>query len=292
MSVDTLRDKIRKTKNPIIVDFSLGKAMLPSHLLEKHTTPANAYGCFCREIMGRLKGMVPGVRFSFAAFSAMGTDGLRVLSETLQAAGDMGFYTFLDAPLILSPAMAEEMAEAVFENDAIYPCDGVIISAYPGSECIKPFLPYCNQNKKSLFCVVRTSNKSGAELQDLVTGSRLVHAAAADLVNRFGAENVGKSGYSQVGVLAGASSAQSLKNLRTKYPRLFLLVDDLDYSCCNAKNCAEAFDRFGFGAAVCAGTSVTCAWRSAQAAETEFAEQAAAAADRIKRNMNRYITIL
>ena len=73
MSVDTLRDKIRKTKNPIIVDFSLGKAMLPSHLLEKHTTPANAYGCFCREIMGRLKGMVPGVRFSFAAFSARST---------------------------------------------------------------------------------------------------------------------------------------------------------------------------------------------------------------------------
>lgn len=292
MSIDVLQEKIRKLKSPVVVDFSVPKSALPPLLLEQESDPATAYGRFCRELLQKLKGTVPAVRFSFAAFSSLSADGLRELAQTLQTAKGLGFYTILDAPLILSPHMAEAVAQSVFGGDACYPCDGLIISAYPGSDCIKPFLPSCNTEKKDLFCVVRTSNKSSAELQDLMTGSRLVHGAAADLVNRFGQDNVGKLGYARVAVLAGASSAQSLKNLRTKYPRLFLLIDDLDYSCCNAKNCVSGFDRFGYGAAVCVGETVTCAWQTAQTDGADFAEQAASAAERVRKNLTRYVTIL
>ena len=148
------------------------------------------------------------------------------------------------------------------------------------------------EGKKDLYCVVRTSNKSAPEIQDLLSGSRLVHLAAADQINRFGAELTGKFGYARVGVMAGANSADSLKNLRTKYPRLFLLVDDMDYSGCNAKNCSYAFDKFGHGAAVCAGPTITMAWKNAQSDGSDYLEQALAAAERMKKNLTRYITIL
>ena len=292
MSFDILQEKIRKMKNPSVVDLALGAADLPEHLLAEEGSGAKAYARFCRELLEMLKGTVPAVRLGFTAFALLGPEGLDALTETLKLSKNLGYYTVLEAPFVLSPMMAAATAEAVFGPEALYPCDGLILNAYPGSDVIKPFLPYCKDGKKDLFLVVRTSNKSAPEIQDLLSGSRLVHAAAADIINRFGADNVGKSGYARVAILAGASSVESLRNLRAKYPRLFLLLDDMDYSGCNAKNCSYAFDKFGHGAAVCAGPTITCAWKQGESDGSDYLDQAAAAAERMKKNLTRYTTVL
>lgn len=292
MSMDVLQEKIRKLKNPSVVDLALNISDLPPHLTAQEGSGAKAYGRFCRELLSALKGAVPAVRVGFTAFALLGPEGLTELSGVLRSAKEQGYYVVLEAPYILSPMMAAASAEAIFGVDSIYPCDGLIISAYPGSDCVKPFLPYVKEGKKDLFVVVRTSNKSAPEIQDLLTGSRLVHTAAADLINRFGEEHRGKCGYSRVSILAGANSAGSLHNLRVKYPGLFLLIDDMDYSGCNAKICANGFDKFGHGAAVCAGPTVTMAWKQAESDGTDYIEQAAAAAERMKKNLTRYTTIL
>lgn len=292
MSIDVLQDKIRKLKNPSMIDLALKTSDLPSHLITQEGSAAKAYGRFCREVMETLKGTVPAVRVSFTAFALLGGEGMNALTAVLNAAKEQGYYVALEAPYVISPMMAEAVAEAVFGAKAVYPCDGLIVSGYAGSDVIKPFLPYVKGEKKDLFPVVRTSNKSAPEIQDLLTGTRLVHAAAADLMNRFGADNVGRSGFARVSIVAGASSAQSLKNLRAKYPRLFLLLDDMDYSCCNAKICCDAFDKFGHGAVVCAGPTVTAAWQQAESDGSDYLDHVKAAAERMKKNLTRYVTIL
>ncbi len=292
MSIDVLQDKIRKTKNPSVVDLALVGSDIPSHLLAEEGSVPKAYGRFCRELLEKLKGTIPAVRVGFTAFAVLGPEGLAEMMAVMKSAKNMGYYVLLEAPYILSPMMSAATAQATFGDDAIYPCDGLIVTAYPGSDVIKPFLPYVTDGKKDLFCVVRTSNKSAPELQDLLSGSRLVHLAAADQINRFGAEITGKFGYARVGVVAGANSADSLKNLRTKYPRLFLMVDDMDYSGCNAKNCSFAFDKFGNGAAVCAGPTITQAWKTAETDGSDYLEQALAAAERMKKNLTRYTTVM
>ena len=105
-------------------------------------------------------------------------------------------------------------------------------------------------------------------------------------------EAVGKLGYSRIGALTAASSAESLRSLRGKYPRVFFLVDGYDSPSANAKNCSYAFDRLGHGAVVCAGETITCAWKQAQSDGGDFLEQAVAAAERMKKNLTRYVTIL
>ena len=284
MSIDILQEKIRKMKNPSMVDLSLNISDLPPHLLAEEQDAAKAYGRFCRETLEKLAGLVPAVRVGFAAFAVMGADGITVLTDVLREASRRSFYVVLEAPYVLSPMMASGVAESAFGENAVYPCDGLIISSYPGSDVIKPFLPYVKDGKKDLFPVVRTSNKTGSELQDLLTGSRLVHAAAADLINRFGSDNIGKNGYARIGAVAGGNSAQSLQFLRSKYSRLFLLVDDIDYSACNAKICANAFDKFGHGAVVCAGPTITSAWKEAESDGRDYLEYALAAAERMKKN--------
>lgn len=293
MSIDILQDKIRKTKNPSMIDLTLPIGDLPPHLLEEEGSKAKAYGRFCRELIGQLKAFVPALRISFTPFAILGMDGLAELHSVLKAAASAGYYVALEAPEILSPMMAQSVAESVFGGDEnLWPCDGLIVSSYLGTDCMKPFLPYCAENKKDLFCIIRTSNKSAPELQDLMTGSRLVYTAAADLVNRFGGDSVGKCGYARVAAMAGGSSVESLRTLRSKYPRLFLMIDDIDYSGCNAKNCAAAFDKFGHGAVACMGPTVTAAWKQTDSDGLDYLTHATAAAERMKKNLTRYTTVL
>lgn len=288
MAIDILQEKIRKLKNPSAVELALPLNDLPPEF----SPGAQDYGAFCRQLLEGLRDMVPAVRVSFAAFALLGAEGMEQLKKTLETAATLDYYVLLDAPEIASPGMAAVTAETLLGEDSGFCCDGLIISGYAGSDIIKPFLPYCKKGKKDLFVIARTANKSAPEIQDLLAGSRLVHAAAADHVNRYGTGTEGKYGYTQVGVLAAASSAQSLRTLRTKYPRLFLLVDGYDYPNSNAKNCANAFDKFGHGGLVCGGTGITCAWKQAESDGSDWLSHAQAAAERMKKNLTRYVTIL
>ena len=289
MSIDVLQTKIRKLKNPAMVNLTMNPADLPQQLLEQGA--AAGYGAFCRALLNALKGIVPAVRVSATPFVLLGADGLKELAQVLRTASESGYYVALEAPQILSPGMAAMTAETILGEDSDWPCDGLIIEGYLGSDIVKPFLPFCKAGK-DVFCVVRTSNKSAPEIQDLLTGTRLVHAAAADLYNRFSDKCVGKSGYSRVAIMAGAGSAESLKTLRMKYPKLFMLVDDLDYPGCNAKVCSNAFNKFGHGAVCCSGSAITMAWKNAGTDGQDYVDQAVAAAERMKNNLTRYTNIL
>ena len=290
MSIDRLHNRIRKLKNPSVLDFSIQPDMLPSHLLQQEGSVAKAYGRFCQELMLELKDQIPAVRFSFGIFSMLGREGLELLYKLLHVAADLGYYVMLDSPEILSPLAAEWTVRTLCAEDIC--CDAFIISPYIGSDAVKPFLPYCKDGSTTLFAVVRSPNKSASELQDLLSGTRQVHTAAADMISRHGETVLGKCGYGRIGALVSAGSPEILRSLRGKYPRTFLLVDGLDYPSGNAKNCSFAFDRFGHGAVVCAGTSITAAWKESGSDGEHYLEYAKQAAERIKRNLTRYITIL
>ena len=288
MSVDVLQEKIRKLKNPSVLELALPLSDLPPHFSQD----AAGYGAFCAALLEGMKDVAGAVRVSFAAFALLGQEGIDQLQKILRIASGLEYYVILDAPEVASPMMAKITVEKLLGEESLFPCDGVVISCYAGSDILKAFLPYCKKGKKDLFVVARTGNKSAAEIQDLLAGSRLVHMAAVDHVNRFGGDSEGRFGYTQVGVLAAASSADSLRSLRSKYPRLFLLVDGYDYPNANAKNCSFAFDRFGHGAAVCGGTAITCAWKKAESDGSDWLDHSLAAAERMKKNLTRYVTIL
>lgn len=291
MSIDFLHEKIRKLKNPLIVDLSIQEELLPPHLMEQEGEFAKAYPRFCRELLEALAGVVPGVRFSFDAFALLGAEGLSQLKGLLIRAGELGFYTLLDGPQILSPWAADRAASMLTGDE--YPCQGMIISPYIGSDSIKPFVPACTKKDKDLFIVVRSANKSASELQDLLTGKRLVQGAAAELVNRFGESIFTKCNYSRICAVGSAGAADSLRNLRSQYKHMFLLVDGLDYPSGNMKNASFAFDRLGYGAAISAGPTVTAAWRDAENTNGEaYIDHALQASERIKKNLQRYVTIL
>lgn len=275
MAIDTLQSKIRKLKNPTMLAFSWDSGWVPEGLGYE-----NAAG----SVLEALKDTLSAVRFSTSSFALGGPEALELQQRLMAKARAMGYYVAMDMPGTVTPE--EGSAAGLLANG--WEADALIVSAWAGSDGWKGLLPLCKEGK-DIFVVVRSANRSAPELQDLITGGRLVHLAAADQVRRSGLELVGKYGYSAVGAVTSATAADINRNLRSKYQGLFLLVDGYDYRGGNGKNCSYAFDKLGHGAAVCAGSSILSAWKEG---EDTLEEAARKAAQRMKKNILNYIQIL
>ena len=290
MSIDKLQSKIRKMKCPVALDMFMPESHVPSAYFNTCDGFLSAYVCYVTDLLNTLHTVVPAVRLSFAMLSAYGLEGAKALSDLLHTAKKLGYYVFLDIPEALSRQSAKHLAKVFMDENANWVFDALVVSSYIGSDGIAPYVVELKKNDKDLFVVTRTSNKSAAEIQDLLSGSRLAHIAMADIVYRFAPEYVTRCGYSRVALVAGASSADSLRSLRTKYKDVFMLLDGSDYPNANAKNCSFAFDRLGHGAIACVGYSVTAAWQTEEG--ENHLDAAVGAVERMKKNVARYITIL
>ena len=285
MSVDNLQNKIRKLKNPSMVMFCLDAAQAPPDYRTTCDEVGN-YLLYAKALLTALQNTVPAVRFAIGTFAVAGASGMSALKELLDTAAALEYYVLLEAPAIYTPGAAQLIAEQL-ENNWNY--DGLLVNCYIGSEGVKPFADQLKSNEKDLFVAMRTANKSASEIQDLLTGTRLVYTVVADMAKRLGEEVMGRGGYSRIAGVGPATSADALQQLRLKYPAMFLLVDGYDYSGANAKNCSAAFDKFGHGAVACAADSIVGAWQEDNGDPLELA---VLAAEKMKKNLNRYLDIL
>lgn len=291
MSIDKLQSKIRKLKNPSVLDITVDPRLIPPALGAQGSV-LDQWSCYCGKLLPALQETVPAVRVSLSAFSLYGIDGIIALQKLLSDASHLGYYVILDIPESLSADSARQASRLLLEEGSCWKFDALLTTGYIGSDSLKPFADKLKEQNKALFLVVRTANRSASEVQDLLTGTRLMHTAVADTAGRMGQGILGKCGYSHIGIVAAASSAGSIKALRDKQPRAFMLLDGYDYPNSNAKNCSAAFDTFGHGAAACAAGGILGAWAEENADAAAYVEAAVEAAQRMKKNLTRYVTIL
>lgn len=292
MSIDLLQSKMKKQGNTLMLDLAVSPLLLPPNVASESADEFEACQNFSLRLLTELKGRVAAVRFRVLHYALLGEYGVKLLSLLLRKAAALGYYTLLDAAGTTSAEAAESYAQAVWGAGSVFPCDAILISGYCGTEVIKPFLPYCEKEKKDLFVSVRLPNKTASEIQDLLAGSRMVHMAAADYANRLSGSTMGRLGYSSLCIAASATLGDSLKKLRTQYPKLFLLVDGLDAAGANTRNASFAFDDLGRGAICCVGRSITGAWMQEEYAGVDFAAAAADAAAKTQKRINRYVTVM
>lgn len=307
MSIDVLQDRIRKLKSPIMLGLDPYLPILPPHIvkeafLQYGQTPegaARAYERFCSELLDALSEAVPAVKLQSACFEALGAEGIAVMQRVSRYAKERGYYVLIDSMRGDVGNVAEIYAQAMFGSVSVgdascrlYECDALTVNPYLGSDSIKPFFPYCKQDGKNIFLLLKTSNKSSREVQDLLSGDRVVYTAMADLAMRWSEGLYGKNGYSQIGAVVGATFPQTLKLLREKYDRLFFLVPGYGAQGGTAKNVSFAFDRFGHGAVISASRSIICAWQSVGTDGTDYTKHAADAALKMKSDIAKYVTIL
>lgn len=307
MSIDVLQERIRKLKSPIMVGLDPYLPILPRHIVrdafdeygQTLRGAAEAYYRFCTELLDRLCPIVPAVKLQSACFEALGADGICQMQRISKYARELGYYVLMDSMRGDVGSVAEIYAQAVFGSVPVgetayqlYSCDGLTVNGYLGSDGIKPFLPYCKHDGKNVFILLKTSNKSSREVQDLLSGDRVVYTAMADLAMRWGTDLIGKNGYSEIGAVVGATFPQTMKLLREKYDRLFFVVPGYGAQGGTAKNVQFAFDRFGHGAIVAASRSIICAWQKDGGDGENYLDCAEEAALKMKADIGKYVVIL
>ena len=307
MSIDRLQAKIRKTKNPSMIGLDPTMALIPPQILQQACQAhgdtvqalAAAYETFCEAILTQLHGLVPAIKLQACCFEALGSEGVAVMQRLMRKADSMGYYVVLDCNYGSVGHISELYSAAVFGSVELngtaispYVCDGITVSGYLGSDGVKPFLPYCKRDGKNLFLYVKTSNKSSREVQDLISGDRVIFTAMADLAMRWSVDLFGKNGYSEIAAVVGAPFPQTLKLLREKYDRLFLMVPGYGAQGGTARNVQYAFDKFGHGAVICASRSVIGAWQKEPEDAENFAQRARQAAEKMRDDICKFVQVI
>jgi orotidine-5'-phosphate decarboxylase len=143
----------------------------------------------------------------------------------------------------------------------VYGADAVTVNAYLGIDGVKPFLANCKEYGAGIFCLVKTSNPSSSDFQELeLADGRKVYEAVADKVNEWGMDYIGEEGFSAVGAVVGATYPEEAVAIRKRLPKAFILIPGYGAQGAGADEAVASFTEDGKGGIVNASRSLMCAW--------------------------------
>ena len=143
--------------------------------------------------------------------------------------------------------------------------DAMTVNPYLGRDSLEPFLGACRRHGGGIFCVVKTSNEGGADVQDLkLSDGHPVWHHVARLVHELGEELVGERGLSSVGAVVGATHPRAVGEARRLLPQAILLLPGVGAQGATPADLARAFTSGPASALVNASRSVIYAFRNGQ----------------------------
>ena len=234
---DLIQQRIDRTRSLAVVGLDPRPALVPPELIAAaraaETDPrravAAAFLAFNRGIIDAVAERCCAVKPQVACYEAYGDAGWRALADTVAHARACGVPVILDGKRNDIGSTAEHYAQAqvggapALDGAALGGLGGdwLTVNAYLGSDGVTPFL----KSSAGAFVLVRTSNPSSAELQDLPLASGgTVAEAMARLVARWGAERLGACGLSAVGAVVGATWPAQARAMRALMPDAIFLV--------------------------------------------------------------------
>ena len=128
---------------------------------------------------------------------------------------------------------------------------------------MRPFVDVAAEQGKGVFALVRTSNPSSVDLQELDAGGEPLFRRVAALVSEWGEAHRGESGYSLLGAVVGAPFPEQLRAARALMPHAPLLVPGFGAQGGGVEDVLGAFDEQGGGAVVSSSRGVIFAWERA-----------------------------
>lgn len=290
-AIDNLIRKIKETNNPTVMGLDPRYEMIPECVRNKYDQTLEGA---CKAILEYNKALidatydvVPAVKPQVAFYEMFGIDGIKVFNETCKYAKEKGMVVIADAKRGDIGSTAQGYSNAflgktpIGENEIeIFNVDFLTVNPYMGTDCVKPFVDDCKKYNKGIFVLVKTSNKSSGDVQDLVLqNGKTIYETIAELVNIWGEDLVGENGYSSVGAVVGATYPEQLEELRKIMPKSYFLIPGYGAQGGKAEDIALGFDSNGLGGIVNASRSLMCAYKS-DLWKNEFAEEDYAKATR------------
>jgi orotidine-5'-phosphate decarboxylase len=208
-------------------------------------SPADRIVAFYEAVLPTIARHAPVVKPNIAFFERHGAAGYGAYETTCRLARECGLLVLGDVKRGDIGSTAEAYAVSHLGL-----ADAVTVSPYLGSDAIEPFLQRCRADRRAIFVLVRTSNPSAADFQDLATADGRVCEVVADAVDRWGRDLVDAFGFSAVGAVVGATRPAELAGLRARMPRAWFLIPGVGIQGGRIADVGAAFDSRGLGGLV------------------------------------------
>lgn len=293
--IDKLVEKIKKTGAPIVVGLDPTLKLIPQHLLdaafkEKGETPeavADAIFAYNKGLVDAVYDLIPAVKPQIAMYETFGIPGLIAFDKTVKYCkekdlvvigdikrGDIGSTSEAYAQGHLGKVVLGGKEYRGFEEDF------ATVNPYLGTDGVKPFVKVCAEENKGIFVLVKTSNPSSGEFQDRQIDGRPLYELVGEKVVEWGAEVIGKCGYSAVGAVVGATYPEQGKVLRKLMPKTYILVPGYGAQGGKGADLVHFFNEDGLGAIINSSRGIIGAYQQEKYASygaAGFADAARAA---------------
>ena len=243
---DKLTKAVRDKKSPICLGLDPHMSMIPHHIKEGKKEPEIILH-FLKEIIDACHTHTAIVKPNIAFFEEWGHEGIRVFEEICAYAKLKDLLVLVDAKRGDIGSTAEAYARYFLTKDIF---DAITINPYLGEDSVRPFIDEANKNGKGLFVLVKTSNPSSAEFQDLHAEGQLMHEHVAQAVSRWGMDFLGESKLSLLGAVVGATHPEDISHLRQEMPTQIFLIPGYGAQGGKAEDLFPAFYKGGSGAIV------------------------------------------
>ena len=273
-AIDKLINKIKETNNPTVMGLDPRYDMLPKCVTDKY--PKTLEGVskaiieYNKALIDATYDIIPAIKPQLAFYEMFGIPGMVAFEETCKYAKEKGMIIIADNKRGDIGSTAQGYSNAYLGRtpigeieEAIYDVDFITVNPYMGTDCVKPFIEDCKKYNKGIFILVKTSNPSSGELQDVKLGSgEEVYKKVAELVEKWGEELRGEYGYSSIAAVVGATYPKQLQELRELAPHTYFLIPGYGAQGGKASDIALGFDKNGLGGIVNASRSLMCAYKS------------------------------
>jgi orotidine-5'-phosphate decarboxylase len=275
---DRMLDAIETKQAPLCIGLDPMYERMPKQIREiaAHgrgplSEQAAAAREFCQSVLDICADHVACVKLQSACFERCGPTGMRAYFEVVDYAHEKGVLVIGDVKRGDIGTTAQAYASAHLEEVLIGDGDkehGVVVDAvtvnpYFGTDSVQPFIELAKAGGQGVFVVVRTSNPSATDFQDIKDAEgRRVFERIAEKVNDWANQSgcVGESGYSLVAAVTGATYPDDTKILRDLMPNSLLLVPGVGAQGGTMEDASQAFHEDGWGGLVTVSRSVIYAW--------------------------------
>ena len=286
--IDKLIKKIIELQNPTCVGLDTDFNYLPDDMKEGVNSfgkAAKAILEFNKNIIDAVCNVVPAVKVQVAYYEMYGAEGLKAFKNTVDYAHKKGLIVISDCKRNDIGSTASCYSKAYLGKTDLngskkkaFPSDMLTVNGYLGTDGIKPFLEDIKANKKSIFVLVKTSNPSSGELQNLkLENGKYIYEQMGELVQEWGKGLKGRFGYTEVGAVVGATHPEEAERLRKQMPNTFFLIPGYGAQGGSSEMLKVCFDKRGLGGVVNSSRGIICAYKNAQYKGMNYAEAARAA---------------
>jgi len=275
---------------------------IPRFLIKEFEDPNRIILEFNKTLIDNTYDLIPVIKPQIAFYEKY--EALNALKETIKYAHKNDLLVILDSKRNDIGATSEAYAYSTFK---VFNADACTLNAYLGIDGVMPFLEY---KEKGIFILVKTSNPSSNDFQNLFS-ARIPNALDSDI--EFNVENINLernyikmarlvadwgenltqfSQFHNLGVVVGATFPQELKSIRNIVKNSYVLMPGFGAQGATARDIRSGFNENGLGGVVNSSRGITYAYfKNEKYPADKFGEAAREEVIAMNRQINKEINI-